>query len=117
LPARRHHAVRAPLAAVNAGEHRAVAAVRTVAAALGRTIASLVNVLNPERVLLGGSFAEVFRLANSEMVQALDSHTMAASHNAVQLCSPRLGDDSSLLGAAELAFAALLADPLLSRST
>ncbi|PZS26086.1 MAG: hypothetical protein DLM58_21260 [Pseudonocardiales bacterium] len=106
----------AVFAAATAGEHRAVAAVRTVAAALGRTIASLVNVLNPERVLLGGSFAEVFRLANSEMVQALDSHTMSASRNAVQLCAPRLGDDSSLLGAAELAFAALLADPLLSRS-
>jgi predicted NBD/HSP70 family sugar kinase len=98
-----------------AGDDRAMSAVRAVAAALGRTIASLVNVLNPERVLLGGSFTEVFRLAETEMMQALDSHTMGDSRNAVQLCTPRLGDDSSLLGAAELAFAALLADPVLLR--
>jgi hypothetical protein len=31
------------------------------------------------------------------------------------LCAAGLGEDSSLLGAAEMAFAALLADPLLSR--
>jgi predicted NBD/HSP70 family sugar kinase len=98
-----------------AGEVQASSAVRAVAAALGRTIASLVNVLNPERVLLGGSFTDVFRLAETEMLQALDSHTMGDSRNTVQLCTPRLGEDSSLLGAAELAFAALLADPLLQR--
>jgi predicted NBD/HSP70 family sugar kinase len=98
-----------------AGDERASSAVRAVAAALGRTIASLVNVLNPERVLLGGSFTEVFRLAEKEMMEALDSHTMGDSRNAVQLCTPRLGDDSSLLGAAELAFGALLADPLVTR--
>ena len=99
-----------------AGEERSSAAVRAVASALGRTIASLVNVLNPERVLLGGSFADVFRLAEPEVMNALDSHTMVDSRNAVQLCTPRLGSDSSLLGAAELAFAALLADPLLPRT-
>lgn len=98
-----------------AGDERAQAAVRAVAEALGRAIASLVNVLNPERVLLGGSFADVFRLAEKEMVNALDSHAMGPSRNAVQLCTPGLGADSSLLGAAELAFSALLADPLLTR--
>jgi hypothetical protein len=40
---------------------------------------------------------------------------MGDSRNTVQLCTPRLGDDSSLLGAAELAFGALLADPLVTR--
>jgi predicted NBD/HSP70 family sugar kinase len=107
--------IEAVFADATAGEERASAAVRAVASALGRTIATLVNVLNPERVLLGGSFAEVFRLAEPEMMKALDSHTMGDSRNAVKLCAPRLGDDSSLLGAAELAFAALLADPLLPR--
>jgi predicted NBD/HSP70 family sugar kinase len=105
-------AVAAVFADANAGDKRAIAAVQGVAGALGRTIANLVNVLNPERVLLGGSFTEVFRIAGDEVVQAIESHTMEGSRNAVQLCTPGLGDDSSLLGAAELAFAALLADPL-----
>jgi len=107
--------VAAVFADATAGEERAGAAVRAVAEALGRTIAGLVNVLNPERVLLGGSFAEVFHLAEEEMVRAMDSHTMGASRNTVQLCTAGLGGDSSLLGAAELAFATLIADPLLPR--
>lgn len=107
--------VGAVFADAKAGDERAWGAVRAVAEALGRTVASLVNVLNPERVLLGGSFAEVFDLAAEEMLRALDSYTMGTSRNAVQLCTPGLGKDSSLLGAAELAFAALLADPVLSR--
>jgi predicted NBD/HSP70 family sugar kinase len=102
----------AVFADATAGDQRAMAAVVAVAAALGRTIANLVNVLNPERVLLGGSFTEVFRIAGDEVVQAIETHTMEGSRNAVQLCTPGLGDDSSLLGAAELAFAALLDDPL-----
>jgi predicted NBD/HSP70 family sugar kinase len=107
--------VAAVFADAHAGNERATAAVRAVAEALGRTIASLVNVLNPERVLMGGSFAEVFRLAGDSMMRALDTHTMASSPSVVQLCAAGLGEDSSLLGAAEMAFAALLADPLLSR--
>jgi predicted NBD/HSP70 family sugar kinase len=97
------------------GDERAGAAVRAVAEALGRTIAGLVNVLNPERVLLGGSFAEVYRQAGADVMRTLETHTMETSPSAVELRAAGLGGDSSLLGAAEMAFAALLADPLLSR--
>ncbi len=98
-----------------AGDERAAAAVRTVAESLGRAVSSLVNVLNPERVILGGSFAGVFDFAPDEVRRSLDRHAMGVSRNAVQLCTPSLGDDSSLRGAAELAFTRLLADPLIPR--
>lgn len=94
------------------GDERASAAVRTVAEALGRTLANLVNILNPERVILGGSLAGVLDFARAEIRAALDSYTMTTAGDAVQLCTPGLGEDSALLGAAELAFARLLADPL-----
>lgn len=119
LAGRRESATAQSVAAVfadaRAGDERAGAAVRTVAGALGRTIASLVNVLNPQRVLLGGSFADVFDLAADAIVRGLDSHTMGASPNRVQLCAPGLGDDAPLLGAAEFVFAGLLAEPLATR--
>jgi predicted NBD/HSP70 family sugar kinase len=94
------------------GNKRAAAAVRTVAQALGRTVASLVNMLNPERVILGGSLAGVLDFARADIRASLDSYTMTTARDAVQLCTPGLGEDSALLGAAELAFARLLADPL-----
>lgn len=95
-----------------AGDRRAAAAVRTVAEALGRTVASLVNMLNPERVILGGSLAGVLQFARADIRAALDSFTMTTARDAVQLRTPGLGADSALLGAAELAFARLLDDPL-----
>lgn len=94
------------------GDECAAAAVRTVAEALGQTVAGLVNVLNPEKVILGGSLAAVLDFAPAEVARSLEQHTMATVRDSVRLCTPGLGEDSALLGAAELAFARLLADPL-----
>lgn len=98
-----------------AGDASAMSAVRSVATALGHTVAALVNVLDPERVLLGGSLAAVLELAGDEVVAAQRSYVLGGTDSAPMLLAPGLGDDSSLLGAAELAFAALLADPLAIR--
>jgi predicted NBD/HSP70 family sugar kinase len=107
--------VAAVFADAAAGDEVAAAAVRAVATALGRTVASLVNVLNPERVLLGGSLAGVHQFAGEEIARSLEAYSMGATRNSVQLCAPGLGDDSPLLGAAELAFASLLTDPVGAR--
>ena len=96
------------------GESAALGAVHTVAHDVGRTVAGLVNLLNPEVVLLGGSLKEVLLLARDRIEAALDAHAMAGARAMVRLVPSQLGDDSSLLGAAELAFDPLLADPLLA---
>ena len=95
------------------GEVLAAGAVRTVARSLGHTVASLVNILNPERVILGGTLAGIYDFAPTEVATALRDYAMTGGHQRVQLCTPGLGSDSSLLGAAELAFSRLLADPLI----
>jgi predicted NBD/HSP70 family sugar kinase len=102
-------------AAAREGQARCVEAVQTVAASLGRAIAGLVNMLNPERVLLGGSFADVLDVARADVEAALDNYVLDAPGETVLLCKPGLGVDSALLGAAELAFAELIADPLRGR--
>lgn len=104
--------VAAVFADARGGDPAAMAAVRTVARSLGHTVASLVNVLNPERVILGGSLAGIFDLAATDVEAAVCDYAMSAGHQAVKLCTPGLGADSSLLGAAELAFTTLLRDPL-----
>jgi predicted NBD/HSP70 family sugar kinase len=103
-------------AAARDGQERAVTAVRKVAASLGRAIAGLVNTLNPERVLLGGSFAEVLDVAGDAVQAALDNYVLDAPGETVLLCRPGLGGDSALIGAAEVAFAQLLSDPLGGRA-
>ncbi|WP_375498754.1 ROK family protein [uncultured Jatrophihabitans sp.] len=105
-------AVAAVIADAHRGDARALAAVCGIAEPLGRTIAALLNTLNPQLVLLGGSFAEVLRLAHRELEDSLERYALEAPNRTVQLLEPALGADSALLGAAEIAFTALLEDPV-----
>ena len=107
-------AVAAVFADAAAGDANAQAAVEAVASALGQAVATLANVLNPERVLLGGSLTRVLELAGPSVTSALDAHVLGGFHGTMQLMAGDLGADASLLGAAELAFAALLEDPALT---
>jgi predicted NBD/HSP70 family sugar kinase len=93
-----------------AGKRDAVHAIRAAADPLGRTIASMINTLDPERVILGGSLGEVLELARAEVASAVSRYALGAGR-AVELVVPAFGTDSALLGAGEVAFTALLADP------
>lgn len=102
--------------AARAGDERSLAAVRQVAESLGRGLASIVNTLNPHRVLLGGSLSHVLDIAGDAVSKNLDRYALDAPGLSAQLYQPAFGSDSALLGAAEIAFASLLADPVSTRS-
>lgn len=99
-----------------AGDPDALNGIRTAARWLGLGIANVVNLLNPEIVIAGGSFSDLLELARPEIEQELDRHAMTAARRMVELRLPDLGSDSSLLGAAELSFQALLQDPVQASS-
>jgi predicted NBD/HSP70 family sugar kinase len=94
-----------------AGDELAVKAIESAAEPLGRAIANLLNTLNPERVLLGGSVGEVLELARPQVESSVERYTFGVASPGVSLALPAFGADSALLGAAEVAFTALLADP------
>lgn len=96
-------------ARAEAGNARARNSVERAATSLGETVAELANLLDPQRVLLGGIFAGLLRTKRAAIQRALDSRSLDTS---VTLSAPGLGEDSALLGAAEIAFEPLLADPL-----
>jgi predicted NBD/HSP70 family sugar kinase len=99
------------LAAHAAGDRTARDGMRTVGRWLGIGVANLVNVFNPEVIVFGGltraTFPVLERYVRAELAGAL-----TAPRGQVRLALPALGPDSSLVGAAELAFAPLLSDPL-----
>jgi predicted NBD/HSP70 family sugar kinase len=105
-------AVAEALAAARAGEPQAKEAVRTVAASLGLAVSNLINLFNPQVVIIGGSLAVVFNLARDVVEEQVVRHTMDSALRMTVLRTPALGDDSSLLGAAELAFGPMLSEPL-----
>lgn len=108
--------VREVVAAACAGDRAAADAVQHVATWLGRGTANVVNAFNPEMVVLGGALAEIHEAAGQAVETAVRRYSLAPPFEGVRLVRPAFGLDSSLLGAAELAFAPLLADPLLEMS-
>jgi predicted NBD/HSP70 family sugar kinase len=104
--------VREVVAAAFDGDRAATAALQEVATWLGRGTANVVNMLNPEVVILGGALAEVFLAAGDTVRDEVVRTGLAALVGEARLVVPALGSDSTLVGAAELAFEPLLSDPL-----
>lgn len=88
-----------------------VPALRSIARWMGIGLANLVNIFNPEVIVFGDLHRQVFPLIERRLCGTLDG-ALAAPREQVRLTLPGLGSDSTLLGAAELAFAPLLDDPL-----
>lgn len=105
-------AVLAVLAAAAAGEPAAAGAQRRVGRWLGVGVAGLVNAFNPEVVVFGGVLADVFDAVRTGLVEQVAATALPAPREQARLVPAGLGVDSTLLGAAELAFEPFLADPL-----
>jgi predicted NBD/HSP70 family sugar kinase len=103
--------VAALFADARSGDPAALRAIAGVAEPLGRAIAHLLTILNPERVVLGGSMGEVLELARAEVEASVERYAFGLPSPSVELVLPAFGTDSALLGAGEVAFTALLADP------
>lgn len=104
-------AVAEVIAAARAGDARAAEAVDDVADWCGVGIRAIVNLFNPEIVVLGGCLAQVWRAAEDRVDDALNRSTMMSPRQDVVIRSAALEDESPLIGAAELAFAPVLDHP------
>lgn len=105
-------AVAEVIAAANAGEKRAVESLASVAMWTGYGLRSVVNIFNPDVIVLGGMLGHVLESRPDVLIESLDTDTLMPPGKHVQLRVAGLGEDSPLIGAAELAFTPLLTDPL-----
>jgi predicted NBD/HSP70 family sugar kinase len=85
---------------------------RVVGRQLGRGIANVVNLLNPQVVVVGGYMRSLYPLVRQEVDAALHEAALVAPRELVRVELPGLGADAVLVGAAETAFERLLADPV-----
>jgi predicted NBD/HSP70 family sugar kinase len=94
-----------------AGSPASLSALDNVGRWLGFGLAGLVNVFNPRLVVLGGLFGRIYPFVASTVQGELDRRALPAPRGLVRVVPAMLGLDAPLLGAAELAFEPLLADP------
>ncbi len=75
-----------------------------VGVSLGRGLANVINLLNPERVVLGGGVAKAWRFFAPSMHATLDVYAFDAPLNAVRVVRAQLGDRAGIIGGACLAW-------------
>jgi predicted NBD/HSP70 family sugar kinase len=103
--------VEAVLEEARAGSTVALGAFEGVGRWLGLGLAGLVNIFNPRLVVLGGLFGRIHPFVGRALEAELDRRTLPGPRALVRIVPAHLGVDAPLLGAAELAFEPLLADP------
>ncbi|HEY9524081.1 MAG TPA: ROK family transcriptional regulator [Thermopolyspora sp.] len=105
-------AVRDVVDAADRGDVGAKDALYRVGDWLGIGVANLVNIFNPEMVIFGGMLRDIYLGSAAQVRSRIATGALAASRENLRLRTTALGDLATLTGAAELAFAQVLADPL-----
>jgi predicted NBD/HSP70 family sugar kinase len=78
---------------------------------LSVTIRNAVNLFNPELIVLGGFLGSLYESAPERLEGAVKRSAMLGSGETARITRSSLGRDLLVVGAAQLAFAPLLADP------
>ncbi|MEU8036673.1 ROK family transcriptional regulator [Streptosporangium sp. NPDC049078] len=104
--------VRAVVEAADRGDPAATEALLRIGDWLGIGVANLINLFNPGLVIFGGMLREVYPGAAAQVHRRVEANVLVISRERVRLRVSALGDDATLVGAAELAFSELLANPL-----
>ncbi|MFZ4894876.1 ROK family transcriptional regulator [Plantibacter sp. Mn2098] len=78
---------------------------------LGVALRNIVNVFNPKLVILGGFLGALSEIAPERIEHAVATSAMMGPRDDVSTVRAALGRDLLIVGAAELAFAPILADP------
>jgi predicted NBD/HSP70 family sugar kinase len=112
LPGGGPAAVAEVIEAAAAGEKRASQSLTECGRWTGIGLSAIVTLFNPAMIVLSGVLAQVWTARADQISTVLQAGSMVARREQVSIVPAKLGDDSSLIGAAEMAFAPLLADPM-----
>jgi glucokinase len=86
------------------GDELALEVFRRMGVYLGIGLASLINLLNPEVIVVGGGLANGWELFEKHMQQKIIERAFPIPVRSVKIVRAQCGDDAGLLGAARLAF-------------
>ena len=86
-----------------AGDELALEIFRRMGVYLGIGLANLINILNPEMIVIGGGVVNGWDLFEKEMLQQVEERAFPLLAARVKIERAKCGDDAGLLGAARLA--------------
>ena len=86
------------LKAAQKGDQFAISILSKIGFELGKGISSLMQILNPEMIILGGPLANVGSYLITSIEQAMQQYAFAIIREKMELTVSDLGDNASLLG-------------------
>jgi len=89
-----------------AGDALAQETFRVMGTYLGAGLASLINIINPEIIIIGGGVADAWNLFSESMYAEVRNRSFPLPAAQVKIVRAECGDDAGLLGAAHLAYSA-----------
>lgn len=93
--------------AARRGDRAAVRALSDVGRRLGAGIGSLVNVFDPELVVVGGGFGEALDLLLPSALETMRREALPPGRDSVRVVAAELGEDAGMVGAGLIAFETL----------
>ena len=93
--------------AAREGHQEALEAVREIGRKLGAALGSLVNIFNPEVIVIGGGFSQARDLFLEPALEAMRVEALPPGRDFVRVVPALLGPDAGLVGAGFVGFEAL----------
>ncbi|MDY7100012.1 MAG: ROK family transcriptional regulator [Actinomycetota bacterium] len=100
----------------HAGDPRTFEAFRETGRWLGYGVGNLVNTFNPDLIVFGGFYYPLFPFLSQPILESAAMVALASPWASCRICPSELGLGARLIGAAELVFADVIADPTTVRS-
>jgi predicted NBD/HSP70 family sugar kinase len=94
-----------------AGDEVTLRAIAEIGRWLGLGIGNLINLFNPELVVLGGLYERLFPFLESSVAEGARQRTLGAPGRMARISCSGLGPDAPLIGAAELVLSQVILDP------
>jgi glucokinase len=93
--------------AARQGNEKALEAVREIGRKLGAALGSLVNIFNPELIVIGGGFSQARDLFLEPALETMKVEALPPGRDLVRVVPALLGPDAGLVGAGFVGFEAL----------
>ncbi len=97
--------------AAEVGDQEAIDALSETGAAMGQGFASLINIFNPEKIILGGPLSGVGHFLLPTIITTARSHSLPEINQNVDILLSSFEEDASLMGAISIVVDDLLQHP------
>jgi glucokinase-like ROK family protein len=97
--------------AADAGDTEACEALAETGAAIGLGVANLINIFNPEMVVVGGAMSIAGNHLLPAILQVVEERALAETRSRTQVVQSAFGPDASVMGAVALVVKSILSNP------